>query len=240
MKSIKSLLVTTSNNQLIGTNNKTGIWLEDLAAPYFILKDAGEFVTIASPLGGKIPIDKNSETADSLTDNSRRFLKDPQAVFHLAHSIPLNEIRPEEFDLVFLVGGYGCMWDFTDDEYLQKILNHFIYRNKPVGLVGHAVVALTTLMNNNGLDALVKGREITAFTNEEEALFLQNEKPPFMLESKLISQGALYSNGPSFKSYVVADDNIVTGQNPASCVETARQALALARRQVKLTAVAMV
>lgn len=119
------------------------------------------------------------------------------------------------------------------------MLNHFIYRNKPVGLVGHAVVALTTLMNNDGLDALVKGRELTAFSNDEEALLLQNESPPFMLESKLISQGALFSNGPSFKSHVVADDNIVTGQNPASSVETARQSLELARRQVKLTEVAM-
>lgn len=230
MKSLKSLIITTSNNKLADTTNKTGVWLEDLAAPYFTLKDGGEYITIVSPRGGQIPLDPKSESTAAATKNTIRFQQDSQAMYHFSHSLPLNEVKTENFDLVFLAGGYGAMWDFADNKMLKQMLEDFIRQNKPIGLVGHGVVALVSLTMDNG-EPLVKGRKLTAFSNSEEELAGLNEKPPFLLESKLISLGALYSKGPDFTSYVVVDGNIITGQNPASSVETAKQTLSLANKK---------
>lgn len=214
MKSLKSLIITTSNNKLSDTTNKTGVWMEDLAAPYFILKDGGEYITIVSPKGGQIPLDPISNS-------------------HFSHSLPINEVKAEDFDLVFLSGGYGAMWDFPENKKLKKLLEDFSRQNKPIGLVGHAVAALVFLKKENG-EPLVKGRKLTAFSNREEELAGLNEKPPFLLESKLISLGALYSKAAEFTSNVVVDGNIITGQNPASSVETAQLLLSLAHRKKKL------
>jgi putative intracellular protease/amidase len=232
MESLNSLIITTSNNKL-DTTNKTGVWLEALAAPYFILKDGGELITIVSPHGGQIPLDPNSDSPAAATENTIRFQQDPQAIYHFSHSLPINEVKTENFDLVFLAGGYGAMWDFVNNKKLKQILEDFNRQNKPIGLVGHGVAALISLKMNNG-DPLVKGKKLTAFSNSEEELSGLNEKAPFLLESKLKSLGALYSKGPDFTSYVVADDNIITGQNPASSIQTAKLVLTLAHRKKKL------
>lgn len=233
MKSLKSLIITTSNNKLGDTTNKTGVWLEDLAAPYYVLKDGGEFITLVSPKGGQIPLDPNSNSTAAATEDTIRFRQDSQAMYHLSHSLPINEVNAEDFDLVFLSGGYGAMWDFADNKYLKQLLEDFNRQNKSIGLVGHAVVALVSLKKENS-EPLVKGKKLTAFSNREEELTGLNEKPPFLLESRLISLGALYSKGPDFSSYVVVDNNIITGQNPASSAETAKLLLILAHRNRKL------
>ena len=233
MKSLRSLIITTSNNKLADSTNKTGVWLEDLAAPYFILKDAGEYITIASPAGGQIPLDLNSQSPRTITENTKRFNENPQAMYHFSHSLPLYEIKEEDYDLVFLVGGYGAMWDFADNKYLKEILETFSRKNKPIGLVGHAVVALVSLMDTYG-GLLIQGRQLTAFSNSEEASIGLNEKPPFLLETKLRSLGSIFTKGKNFESYVVSDDNIVTGQNPASAIDTAKQILLLARSKKRI------
>jgi putative intracellular protease/amidase len=233
MKSLNSLIIATSNNKLGDTTNKTGVWLEDLATTYFLLKEGGEFITIASPLGGQIRLDPNSESTSAITESTILFHKDSQAMFHFSHSLPLNEIKAKNFDLVFLVGGYGAMWDFYNNKCLEKLLQDFNSQNKPIGLIGHAVVALISLKNDNG-ELLIKGRKLTAFGNSEEESARLNEKPPFLLESELLSLGALYTKGPDFGSYVVADDNIITGQNPSSSFETVKQVLAFAYRKREL------
>ena len=229
MKSLNSLVITTSCSKTADSKNKTGVWLEDLVAPYFILKDRGEFVTIASPFGGKIPIDINSQSAAAFTDSTKRFQQDTQAMYHFSHSLPLNEIDIEVFDLLFLVGGYGAMWDFPDNKWLNEIIHYFHRDQKPIGLVGHAVAALVSLTTKN-MQPFVKGISLTAFSNQEEIAASLDEQPPFSLESRLISLGALYSNGPNFKSHVVTDGNIITGQNPASSAETAEQIITLAKK----------
>ena len=229
MKSLNSLLITTSNNKLDDCENKTGVWLEDLAAPYFILKDSGEFITIASPSGGQIPLDLNSQSAAAVTDSTKRFHQDAQAMYHFSHSLPLNEINTAAFDLLFLVGGYGAMWDFPDNKWLNEIIHNFHNDEKPIGLVGHAVAALVSLTKKDK-QPLVNGIKLTAFSNDEETATALNEKPPFSLETRLISLGALYSKGKDFKSYVVTHHNIVTGQNPASSAETAKQIISLAKK----------
>lgn len=232
MKSLRSLIITTSNNKLDDTTNKTGVWLEDLAAPYFILKDGGEFITIASPQGGQIPLDPNSETTAAATENTKRFQENSQAMYHFSHALPLNEAKAEDYDLLFIAGGYGAMWDFPDNVNLKQLLSNFYFQNKPIGLVGHAVVALVSLSINSE-EPFVKDRNITAFSNSEEVAIGLNEKPPFLLESKLLSLGALYSKGVDFESHVVVDGSIITGQNPASSTETAKQLLFMAHAQNK-------
>jgi putative intracellular protease/amidase len=228
MKSLHSLLIATSTNQMGDSENKTGVWLEDLAAPYHILKDGGEFITIASPLGGTIPLDPNCDTTEACTENTKRFQADAQAMYHFTHTLPLKNINAADYDLVFLVGGYGAMCDFYDNPMLNAILKDFYEQNKPIGLVGHAVVALSTLTVNSAT-LLIKDRKLTAFSNSEEDNVAANQKPPFLLETKLILGGALYEKAADFKSHVVVDGNIVTGQNPASAKDAAMHTLAIAR-----------
>jgi putative intracellular protease/amidase len=229
MKSLHGLLITTSNNKLDDCEDKTGVWLEDLGAPYFTLKDKGESITIASPLGGQIPLDLNSQSALAVTEHTKRFRQDAQAMYQFTHSLPLNEINTSEYDLLFLVGGYGAMWDFPDNKWLNEIIHNFHNDKKPIGLVGHAVAALVSLTTKD-MQPFVKGIELTAFSNDEEATTNLKEKPPFLLETRLLSLGALYSKGPSFKNHVVNHHNIITGQNPASSTETAKKTLALAKK----------
>jgi putative intracellular protease/amidase len=226
MRSLNSLLITTSNNRSDDTHNKTGVDMEDLASPYFILKDGGEHITIASPQGGPIPLDPNCQSIAARTANTIRFQKDPQAMYHFFHALPLTEVRKEDFDLVFIVGGYGA----TRNRKLKEMLEFLNINNTPIGLVGHAIVALLSLVTDKG-EPLVKGRRLTSFSNSEEESAGLNEKTPFLLESRLVTMGALYSKGPDFVSHVVEDGNIVTGQNPASSVETAKRVLDLARKR---------
>jgi len=235
MKAINCLLITTSNNQLADTLNKTGVWLEGLAAPYYVFRDAGELVTIASPQGGQVPFDPVCPSKDEETGNTKRFQEDAQAMYHISHSLPLKEVRAEQFELLFVAGGYGAMWDFPGNEDLKCLLNDFIEQGKPIGLVGHAVVALIELKARNG-EPLVKGRGITGFSNREEKLIGLGGTPPFLLETKLLSLGADYLAGTDFSSYVVVDGNIITGQNPDSAVETATRLLEWVRsREIKGT-----
>lgn len=230
MKSLHSLIITTSNDELDKCDNKTSIWMEALATAYFILKDGGEFITIASLHGGEIPLDSDSKLPAAATKNTIRCRQDAQAAYYFSHSLPLNEVKAENFDLVFIADGYGAMFDFADNKKLNQILEDFYHQNKPIGLVGHGVVALLSLKALDG-ELLVKGKRLTGFSNTEEELNRMDDKLPFLLESRLISLGALYSNAPAFKSYVVADGNMITGQNSASSIETAKQLLALARKK---------
>lgn len=233
MNSLNSLIITTSTNKIPGTTKKTGVWLEALAVPYYILKDEGEYITIVSPQGGQIPVDPNSRFSIAASESSTRFQQDPQAMYHLSHSLPLNEVNAEDFDLVFVAGGYGSMWDLVNNKELKQMLEDFNRQKKPIGLAGHGVAALVSLTKDTR-ESLVKGRKLTSFSNSEEKSAQLNGEPDFFLQSKLISLGALYSKGPDFASYVVADGNIITGQNPASSGETARQLLSLAHKKTNL------
>ena len=227
MKSLNSLIITHSNNKLDIAADKACDWLEALATAYSVLKDGGEHITIVSLHGGQISLDVKSQSSGVTTENIERCRHDAQAVYHFSHSLPLNEVKAENFDLVFLAGGYEAMFDFVNNKSLNRILEDFDHQNKPIGLVGHAAAVLVSLKAVNG-EPLVKGRKVTAFSNSEEELERMIDKLPFSLESKLVSLGALYSKGPAFASHVVVDGNIITGQNPASSLQAIRQLLSLA------------
>ena len=226
MKSIKVLFVTTSHDKMGDTGAKTGVWLEELAAPYYVFKEAGVSITLASPMGGQVPLDPKSQAIIIATRSTKRFLKDEDAMSFLSHSTVLSAISADDFDVVFLPGGHGSLWDCADNKILKQLLETFDRDGKPIGAVCHGVVGLISLQNDKG-EIWVKGKQLTGFSNSEEESSGLTKVVPFLTETKLLSLGALYSKGASYVSHVVAEGNIVTGQNPASSEEVAKKIVAL-------------
>ncbi|GAA4010733.1 type 1 glutamine amidotransferase domain-containing protein [Sphingomonas swuensis] len=225
------LMVLTSHDQLGDTGKKTGFWLEEFAAPYYVLKDAGHDITLASPAGGQPPLDPKSDEPDAQTEATERFKKDEEGKAQLASTRRLAEIDAAQFDAVFYPGGHGPMWDLAEDSTSRSIIETTLAAGKPVGLVCHAPAALRNVKGPDG-EPLVKGRKVTGFTNEEEEAVQLTDVVPFLLEDELKRLGGRYEKGETFKPYVVRDGLLITGQNPPSS-EPAAEALlaALAERR---------
>lgn len=223
---MKILMVLTSHSELGNTGHKTGFWIEEFAAPYYTFKDAGATITIASPKGGQPPIDPKSAEPASQTDATRRFEKDKELQQLLANTKKLSEISAGDYDAVFYPGGHGPLWDLATDPNSIRLIETFWKNNKPVAAVCHAPSALLNVKDENGVP-LVKGKKVTGFTNtEEEAVQLTNVVP-FLLEDELKSKGGIYSKKEDWASYVLQDGLLITGQNPASSEEAAKQLLAV-------------
>lgn len=218
---MKVLMVLTSHDQLGDTGHKTGFWLEELAAPYYAFKEAGAEITLASPKGGRPPLDPRSSEPASQTDTTRRFEADAEAMAALARTVPLRDVSQADFDAVFYPGGHGPLWDLAEDETSIELIESFLTARKPVGLVCHAPGALRRARTATGRP-LVEGRKVTGFSNAEEAAVGLTDVVPFLVEDELKALGGLYSRGGNWASYAVRDDLLVTGQNPQSSAETAR------------------
>lgn len=223
---MKVLIVLTSHSELGNTGHKTGFWIEEFAAPYYILKDAGVAITIASPKGGQPPIDPKSEEPGSQTEATRRFDKDKDLKQLLANTKRLSEVSADDFDAVFYPGGHGPLWDLTNDAQSINLIKAFWSSKKPVVAVCHAPSVLLNVTDENG-DPLVKGKKVTGFTNTEEAAVQLTNIVPFLLEDELKNKGGIYSKKEDWASYVVEDGLLITGQNPASSAEAAKELLAL-------------
>lgn len=228
IKPIKVLFITTSHDTLGDTTEKTGLWLDELAAPYFIFKEAGSYMTIASPKGGAVPVDPKSESIIAVTRHSKRFRNDTEAMNHLSRSMALRDLKEENYDLLFIAGGHGAMWDLAANPLLKQLIENFIAKNKPVGAVCHGVAALLTVLDTKA-QLWVKGKTLTAFSNSEEESAGMTNVLPFLLETKLLSLGAVYTSGTNYLKHVVSAGNVITGQNPASAEEVAKMALNLIR-----------
>jgi putative intracellular protease/amidase len=224
---MKVLIVLTSHDQLGNTGKKTGFWLEEFAAPYYVFKDAGVQITLASPAGGQPPLDPKSDLPEFQTDMTARFGKDAAAQAELANTVRLAEVRAEDFDLVFYPGGHGPLWDLAEDPVSIALIESFERAGKPVGLVCHAPGALRRVRAANG-EPLVKGRKVTGFSNSEEAAVELTDVVPFLIEDEFKRQGGLYQKGPDWAPYVVIDGRLVTGQNPASSEAVAHALIKLA------------
>jgi len=225
------LVVLTSHGQLGATGNKTGFWLEELAAPYYVFKDAGAQVTLASPKGGQPPLDPTSDAEESQTDETRRFKQDEKANAELAATHPLSDMHADDFDAVFYPGGHGPLWDLVDDADSIRLIEDFIAQGKPVATVCHAPIVLINAKNSAG-QPLVKGREVTGFTNGEEAAVGLTNIVPHLVEDALKKCGGIYSKADDFTPYVREDGQLITGQNPPSSTPTAEALMAwLAREQ---------
>lgn len=219
---MKILMVLTSHDQLGNTGRKTGFWLEELAAPYYVFKEAGYEITLASPKGGQPPLDPKSNEPDFQTDDTRRFEADAEAGKALANTVKLADVNAADFDTVFYPGGHGPMWDLAESPDSSALIESFLAASKPVALVCHAPGVLRHVKTAEGRP-LVEGRKVTGFTNTEEAAVGLTEVVPFLVEDELQAKGGNYSKGPDWGPYVVQDGLLITGQNPASSAPAARR-----------------
>lgn len=222
---MKILMVLTSHDQLGQTGEKTGFWLEEFAAPYYVFKQAGADITIASPKGGQPPLDPKSAEPDYQTDDTRRFEEDTQAQSALSNSLRLSDVSADDFDAVFYPGGHGPLWDLAEDRDSISLVETMFAAGKTVAAVCHAPAVLRHACLADG-SPLLEGKSVTGFSNSEEEAVQLTEVVPFLLENELQAKGGNYSKSSDWYPYVVTDDNLITGQNPASSAPVAEAVLA--------------
>jgi len=222
---MKILIVLTSHDKLGDTGEKTGFWLEEFAAPYYVFKDAGTEITLASPLGGQPPLDPKSDAPDFQTDATRRFATDAAAQAVLANTLKLANVSANNFDAVFYPGGHGPLWDLAEDKHSIALIETMLSANKPVAAVCHAPAVLRHPKTAEGV-SVVQGKTVTCFTNTEEEAVALTEVVPFLVEDMLKQNGANYSKGADWQAHVVTDGLLITGQNPASSEPVAKALLA--------------
>lgn len=220
------LMVLTSHDTLGDTGKDTGFWLEEFAAPYYVLKDAGANITLASPKGGQPPLDPSSDTEGAQTDATERFKADYSAQKILAQTQVLSKIKATDYDAVFYPGGHGPLWDLAEDQDSIKLLETFQKTDRPIGAVCHAPAIFKHPKGADG-EPMVSGKTVTGFTNTEEEGVGLTDVVPFLVEDMLKANGGHYEKGDDWASFVVVDGKLVTGQNPASSEEAAKKLLAL-------------
>lgn len=224
-KRMKILMVLTSHDQLGNTGRKTGFWLEEFAAPYYVFRDAGVELTLASPKGGQPPIDPKSDLPENQTPAMTRFKQDPVAQKALSQTVKLADMKAEDFDTVFYVGGHGPMWDLVDNPDSIALIESFYNAGKPVAAVCHSPAALHRVTYKGA--PIVKGKRVTGFTNGEEEDVHLTKVVPFLVEDELKRLGGLYEKAPDWQSFAIVDGRLVTGQNPASSTGAAHALLNL-------------
>ena len=221
---MKILMVLTSHSELGNTGHKTGFWLEEFAAPYYVFKDAGADITLASPAGGQPPLDPKSDEPDFQTDATRRFMEDSDARAALANTHVLAGLSADNFDAVFYPGGHGPLWDLAENKDSINLIESMHAAGKPVAAVCHAPAVLKNAKMPDGKD-LVAGKSLTGFSNAEEAAVQLTEVVPFLLEDELSARGASYQKADDWQPHAVVDGNLITGQNPASSELAAKAVL---------------
>lgn len=222
------LMILTSHDQLGDSGRKTGFWLEEFAAPYYVFRDAGATLTLASPLGGQPPLDPKSDEAAAQTDATRRFKADKAAQSALAATVKLSTLKTDSFDAVFYPGGHGPMWDLAEDADSIALIGAMITAGKPVAAVCHAPAVLRHAKAPGG-EPLVQGKQVAGFTNTEEAAAGLSKIVPFLIEDMLKDLGGQYSKAGDWQAHVEVDGLLITGQNPASSEPAAKALLAQLR-----------
>jgi putative intracellular protease/amidase len=211
---MKILMVLTSHDQLGNTGRKTGFWLEEFAAPYFVFRDAGVQLTLASPKGGQPPLDPKSDLPESQTPAMTRFKQDPTAQKALSETVRLADVKSEDYDTVFYVGGHGPMWDLAESQVSIALLESFYNSGKPIALVCHSPGVLRHVTYQGA--PLVKGKRVTGFTNGEEEEVHLTHVVPFLVEDELTRLGASFEKLPNWQPLSIVDGRLITGQNPPS------------------------
>jgi putative intracellular protease/amidase len=215
-------MVLTSHSELGNTGKKTGFWIEEFAAPYYLFFDEGASITIASPKGGQPPIDPSSDTPENQTPAVIRFKADKSLQMILSATQLLSNVSSDDYDAVFYPGGHGPLWDLTNDADSINLIEHFWKSKKPIAAVCHAPAVLLKVKDDSG-NLIVKGKNVTGFTNSEEAAVELTDVVPFLLENELKNIGGIYSKKDDWASYVVKDGMLITDQNPASSEEAAKE-----------------
>ncbi|SET53582.1 type 1 glutamine amidotransferase domain-containing protein [Hymenobacter actinosclerus] len=226
---MKILMVLTSHAALGNTGEKTGFWLEEFAAPYYVFKDAGATLTLASPQGGQPPLDPKSDDPSAQTDATKRFKADHEAQQALASTVKLASVSGADYDAVFYPGGHGPLWDLAEDKKSIELIESMYAAGKPVAAVCHAPGVLRHVKAANG-EPLVKGKSVAGFTNSEEEAVQLTKVVPFLVEDMLKANGGNYSKGADWAPYVTQAGNLITGQNPASSEPAAEALLKLLKK----------
>jgi putative intracellular protease/amidase len=222
-------MVLTSHDQLGNTGLKTGIWLEEFAAPYFVFRDAGVELTLASPKGGLPPIDPKSDVPEKQTPAQLRYKKDASAQKAFATTLKLADMKSQDFDTVFYPGGHGPMWDLAESPVSIALLESFYNSGKPIALVCHSPGVLRHVMYQG--EPLVKGKRVTGFTDGEEEEMKLTKVVPFLVEDELLRLGAIFEKMRNWEPFSIVDGRLITGQNPASSTVTAKALMNLLARQ---------
>jgi putative intracellular protease/amidase len=222
---MKIVMVLTSHDQLGNTGRKTGFWLEEFAAPYFVFRDAGVELTLASPKGGQPPVDPKSDLPENQTPAMARFKSDKRAQKELSETVKLESIKAEDYDTVFYVGGHGPMWDLAESPVSIALLESFYNSGKPIALVCHSPGVLRHVTYKG--EPLVKGKRVTGFTNGEEEAVQLTKVVPFLVEDELKRLGATFDKLPNWQPHSIVDGRLITGQNPASSTSAAQALIKL-------------
>ena len=228
---MKIVMVLTSHDTLGNTGRKTGFWLEELAAPYFVFRDAGAEVVLASPKGGQPPLEPESNEPAFQTDVTRRFEADAAANAQLAATVRLDSVKQEDYDSVFYPGGHGPMWDLIEDKHSIKLLESFVVAGKTFAVVCHSSGALRRVKTADS-KLFVEGKTVTGFTNGEEEAVGLTKVVPFLVEDELMNLGATFSKVKNWGVHTVADGQLITGQNPASSGPAAKLLLEMLGKRV--------
>ncbi|RNI28723.1 type 1 glutamine amidotransferase domain-containing protein [Rufibacter latericius] len=226
---MKVLIVLTSHSELGNTGEKTGFWIEEFAAPYYVFQDAGADITLVSPKGGQPPIDPKSDAPENQTEATKRFKEDKALQTLLANTKKVTDVSAQDFDAVFYPGGHGPLWDLYESPESVQLIEDFWKSQKPVAAVCHAPAVLLNVKDENG-QPLVKGKNVTGFANSEEEAVGLTQVVPYLLEDELKNRGGNYSKTSDWGVHVVQDGLLITGQNPASSEEAAHQLLQLLRK----------
>jgi putative intracellular protease/amidase len=221
---MKVLMVLTSHAELGTTGEKTGFWLEECAAPYYVFKDAGAEITLASPKGGRPPLDPKSDKKDFQTAATERFMADTDAQAALAYTKILRDVVADDYDALFYPGGHGPLWDLAEDRHSIALIETMFTQGKPVSAVCHAPGVFRHAKAPGGTP-LVQGKLVTGFSNSEEAAVGLTEVVPFLVEDELRKNGGTYSKGSDWQPFIIKDGNLITGQNPASSEAAAKAVL---------------
>ena len=224
---MKILMILTSHDKLGNTGGKTGFWLEEFTSPYYVFKDAGADVTLASVKGGQPPLDPKSDDPSAQTESTERFKRDKATQAALAATLKLEDVKETDYDAVFYPGGHGPLWDLAEDKRSIALIEAFWKAGKPVSAVCHAPGALRHVQIDG--TPLVRGKHVTGFTNSEEAAVHLAAVVPFLVEDELKRRGGIYTKAADWQSYVRVDGNLITGQNPASSSAVATEVLKLLR-----------
>ncbi|MQX14548.1 type 1 glutamine amidotransferase domain-containing protein [Sinorhizobium terangae] len=222
---MKILMVLTSHDQLGNTGKPTGFWLEEFAAPYYVFKDAGAEITLASPKGGQPPIDPKSDEPGNQTEAMERFKKDPAAQKALATTIKLGDVKADGFDAIFYPGGHGPLWDLADDKNSIALIENFYNTGKPVAAVCHGPAVLKAVTHQG--QPIVRGKRVTGFTNSEEEAVQLTDVVPFLVEDVLKRLGGRFEKAADWADFTVVDGRLITGQNPSSSTSAAKELLKL-------------
>jgi putative intracellular protease/amidase len=220
----KVLVVLPSHDQLGNTGQKTGFWLEEFTDPYYKFIDSGYEVTIASPRGGKPPVDPKSIQKENQSESTQRFERDKSAQAKLENTLVLSQVSANDYDTLFLPGGHGPMWDLSSDENMKKIVEDFYSDKKIVSAVCHGPAGLLQATDRNG-NSILKGKKITGFTNNEESAVGLTKAVPFSLENRMKELGGKFEKGQNFKPFVISDGQLITGQNPKSALPAAEKVI---------------